>query len=207
MQNGGASDVEEITVQLAGLQITITARPLAGGATGYLTGSAAGGVRSGPAEPSTEPRYVLDHDPVGRALCTRALAAQGPAELAALPVRFLDYLLTRLRSSHITWSPQARLGRAFKAGVVGRYRLEGHVFPDQTGASDSTPFRNSCYICLRCPQYLEGFWTPDYSKYIDLVKNSLGEFYSEGISHGFATQAEIEAYLVGAGRPWPPRLP
>ena len=128
MQNGGASDVEEITVQLAGLQITITARPLAGGATGYLTGSAAGGVRSGPAEPSTEPRYVLDHDPVGRALCTRALAAQGPAELAALPVRFLDYLLTRLRSSHITWSPQARLGRAFKAGVVGRYRLEGHFF-------------------------------------------------------------------------------
>ena len=207
MRAGGTPDVEEVTVLLAGLEITITARPIASAATGYPTGPSATVVASGSVEPPTEPRYVLDYDPADRVLCTRALAAQGPEELAALPVRFLDYLLTRLRSNHIPWSPKARIGRAFRAGAVGRYRLEGHVFPDSTGATESTPFRNCFYICLRCPQYLEGFWTPEFNKYHDLVKNSRGEFYSEGISHGFATHAEVEAYLVGAGRPWPLRLP
>ena len=205
--HSGSGEIEEITVLLAGLEITIIARP-AGSSTNtpILIGSATSASPT-PRIVSNRPVSVVDHilgfDPVSQSLSNRVLRASTPATLAGLPLSFLDHLSSRLRSSHPEWTAKARIARAFKAGLVARLRLEGQY---SELSSEGVPFRSSSYIVLRCPNYPDGFWTANYTTYSQQVFTPAREFHPNSISHGFATQAEGEAYLVGAGRPWPTRL-
>eukprot|EP00438_Fugacium_kawagutii_P023417 Skav216600 [mRNA] locus=scaffold2855:201999:204292:+ [translate_table: standard] len=153
--------VEELTVSLAGLQITISVRPQpgSGGTTNGPTTSVSSAV-VGPPE-STTTGLVLSPDPVTLALVEQALATGGSRNLASLPLPFLDYLVPRLRSTNAEWPARARLGRAFRAGVEARIRLEGQFC---NNSSEGIPFRTFYYICLRAPGYPEGFWTSDYNQ-------------------------------------------
>lgn len=121
---------------------------------------------------------------------------------AALPLPFVGFLVTRLRSNDPVWGPQARIGRAFRAGVAARRRLDG-IFCEV--ASATIPFRNSYCVCLRGPGGQPGFWTGNYSTYIERVGSQSG-FHEDSSSLPFPTQVEIEAYLVGTRRPWPQRV-
>ena len=192
--------VDSVTVQLAGLEISITARRLPGsvpvsiGAAsstpttpGHLTGV-----------PGGAPTFPLT---LGRA----ALAARSAAELRALELPFLDYLRPRLRGASPEWTPQARLARAFAAGFAAALRLEGET---HSHSSLATSFRNSFYIALRSPRHPEGFWTPNYAFYIAEVGpgSPASDFHHTSVSHAFPTRSEAEAYLIGAQRPWPPSL-
>ena len=192
--------VDSITVQLAGLEISITARRLPGSVPGSF--SAVSSVPSTPGHltgvPGGAPTFPLA---LGRA----ALAARSAADLRALDLPFLDYLRPRLRGADPEWNPQARLARAFAAGFGAALRLEGE---NHQHSSLGTPFRNSFYITLRAPRHPEGFWTPNYGLYIAEVgpRSVESDFHHTSISHAFPTRAEAEAYLIGAQRPWPRSL-
>ena len=85
-------------------------------------------------------------------LVAQSLAASSAADFAALPLGFLDHLVSKLRGTDSAWVPQARVGRAFKAGVVASLRLEGEC--------------SEVYIILRAPGLEQGGWTPNYSTYL-----------------------------------------
>ena len=93
---------------------------------------------SGEATPaSTLP--VADSTVVTSELEQAAIAAVTPAALAGLNLGFLDQYRHRLRGSDSTWTGAARIGRAFRAGVVARLRLLGE-YRDET--TPGVPFRN-----------------------------------------------------------------
>lgn len=205
-----AVTVETITIQLAGLELTITARRLGEGSPRSSTVQAAVA-----AEPhSREDRTEVDHlelleDPhhITVELEERALSARTASEFGALPLPFLDYLLPRLRGTDPRWLPPARIGRAFTAGVASRRRLDGEIIDT---AVPGVPYRNQIYICLRTSSFPGGFWTSNYSSYIEAV-GAIGPdrgfgFRVGSISHSFPTRAEGEAYLIGARRGWPRHL-
>ena len=196
---GASSEVEEITVTLAGLEITISVRPQRVASTS--TSPPVASLHS--IVPRAPTGFILGFDPVTPDLIERTLAASGTRQFELLHLTFLDYLTHRLHSQHRVWTAAARIGRAFKAGVGARLRLGGQLVP---GVTEATPFRSTYYLCLVAPRYPEGFWTPDYSSYIDRVFGPGGDFHPDSISHGFATRSESEAYLVGAGKQWPQRL-
>eukprot|EP00438_Fugacium_kawagutii_P029139 Skav202633 [mRNA] locus=scaffold1259:37280:43123:+ [translate_table: standard] len=188
--------IEEVTILIAGLELTITARGspwvLADGQPGRPTISASVGTGSASTGP-TEGRYLLGYDPVDQRLIDRASQASGSVALGQLPLGFLDHLLPRLRSSNTVWTANARVGRAFRAGIGARLRLEGeHI----ELASEAVPFRSVYYLVLRCPSHPGGFWTGDYIKYVELVTDSLRVFLASSVSHGFASLPECEAYLM-----------
>ena len=133
-----------------------------------------------------------------------ALAAQTSEQLSELPLGDLWKLANKLRGTDPSWTPHARIGRAFKAGAIAALRLEGQI----TGQTvPSIPYKNSIYVILRGPHLPQGGWTPDFKKYLRAVQpefpGNRNDFHPDSASHAFATQAEAEAFLAGAGKQWP----
>lgn len=197
------TSVETVTVLLAGLEITLTARRAGGSAT---VGASVEGTP--PSASETQSCWVdpADEDPflISAELEREAISASGPTALGALSLPFLAYLAPRLRGTNSTWFSSARLARAFRAGVIARRRLNGEVL-DST--SEGIPFRNCIYICLRTAgNCTVGFWTANYAVYWARVRSNVAnDFHPDSISHAFASRAEGEAYLRGARRIWPPQ--
>eukprot|EP00438_Fugacium_kawagutii_P031299 Skav215458 [mRNA] locus=scaffold1025:78612:79202:+ [translate_table: standard] len=141
---------------------------------------------------------------VSRAAIERLLNSSGPDDLAAVSSPQLLGLQTQLRGTDAVWTPAARIGRAFRAGVIAARRLEG-IFCDLT--SPSIPYRNQVYVVLRGPNHPEGCWTTDYNLYLDAVgEGTTGGFARQSVSHAFPSHAEAEAYLAGAGQVWPRQM-
>ena len=185
-------EIETVVVQLANLELTITARVLP-----------STGTRSIEVAPSSSERAATFEDPhrISERLENQAIAATSATACAALPLRFLSHLTSRLRGSGEEWNPQARLGRAFRAEVVSRRQLDGLI---QEGQSPSIPHRNSVYVVLRDQHHGVAFWTSSYSVYGSAVFEEGGRHFSNrSISHAFASQAEAEAYCAGARTRWP----
>ena len=196
MHPGQDSSVESLTVQLAGLELTISARRLEPGETPQPA-----------AEVGVAPTPEVTSDPynISTELEDSVIAVREAAGLAAIALPFLTFLEGRLRGAHAVWTPRARLARAFRAGVIARRHLNGEF---QTGTSPAIPFRNSLYITLReAGNDITGFWTTSYSTYTRRVGHynpTNGSFHPDSVSHAFPSSAEGEAYLVGARRRWPP---
>ena len=200
-QFSSVDGVESVTFQLANLEISISVRQI-DGAPSLTTDFE---VVSAPGEPTSSIDLVdsvVDPYGISPTLERRALKAQLPSELAALPLSFLGHLTAKLRGQDSEWTPAARVGRAFRAGVIARKRLDGNYLDE---VSPNTPFRNAYYLVLRGRGNSHGFWTSSYNTYIAGVRGSGGSrgFHPDTISHAFATHAEAEAYLAGARRPWP----
>lgn len=200
-QPAASESLEEITIRLG--ELTIDIRVSRAAATGSvpsqlqsvpeITTSARGS--SGPTGHPTEvPREVI----------TTALLSHTVDQFSALELGDLWRLASRLRGTDSLWTPRARIGRAFKAGAVAALRLEGQV-TDLT--VPGIPYKNSIYVILRAPKLPEGGWTPDYRKYVQAVQThvpgSRHDFHQDSVSHAFASQAEAEAFLAGAGKQWP----
>ena len=118
----------------------------------------------------------------------------------------LDSWVSKLSASDPDWTPAARIGRAYRAGVLARLRLA-----DQVPGLDSlsVPFRNVYYIVLRGAPGAEPCWTLKYSIYLDRVggrdpSRNTG-FAQDSISQALPSHAEASAFLAGANRPWPPQ--
>lgn len=152
------------------------------------------------------PEPFLEHFSISPALEARVLAAETAAVLQGTLPPELEHLVSRLRGEDRVWGSRARLARAFKAGLQARARLEGVIVGEGVPA---VPFRNSQYVVLRCEQYPFGFWTGSYPIYIrEVGRGATGgdQFARNSVSHAFASLTEIEAFLAGARRPWPPQL-
>lgn len=201
MSSEGLDSVEEVTVLLGGLEITISARRLpVGAAASAGIGVSAGGTPV----PRDIPEDFSDPYNITPEIEDLCIQATTPARLSQLTLPFLTALVGRLRAGHAEWSPSARIHRAFRAGVLARRRLDGNF---QEEDSLAVPFRNCYYICLREAGHQSGFWTTDYGIYIERVGGPSGRLHPDSISQALPSQVEAQAFLVGARRPWPRRLP
>ena len=136
---------------------------------------------------------------VSPALEALALAASCPLALAALEIPGLQIFESQLRSTHYEWTARARVNRAFRSGLVAKKWLSGQP---SSLVSPKTPYKNTIYIVLRYPGSDQGFWTTSDRTYLDHVGDRAG-LQPDSVSHGFASRAEVSAYLAGASRPWP----
>ena len=132
------------------------------------------------------------------------LACTTPAQCGSVDLGPHQAFATRLTpSTTSSWTSSARIARALRAGVGARLSLEG----SPPIASPSIPFQNRFYVALACERYPRGFWCSSYTRYSREVQGSDGARFAVGsVSHAFATQTEIEAYLTGARAAWPVRL-
>ena len=186
-------DVETVVVQLANLELTITARVLPSASSRAVE------VTTTTARESA----AIFEDPyrVPERLESQSISATRAPACAALSLGFLSHLTARLRGSDEEWNPAARIGRAFRAGVIARRQLDGQI---QEGQSPGIPFRNSVYVVLRDQHHGVAFWTSSYPVYGRAVFAEDGRTFSNRtVSHAFASQAEAEAYCAGARTRWP----
>eukprot|EP00438_Fugacium_kawagutii_P018533 Skav213259 [mRNA] locus=scaffold1311:268059:271357:+ [translate_table: standard] len=108
----GESEVQELTFAFSRFEISVQIRVRDAGAGPdfeLVTG----------AEPSTAGHRISAE------LENQVLAANSPGEYAALNLDFLSHLERRLTGSDPIWTPKARIGRAFKAGLVAKHLLSG----------------------------------------------------------------------------------
>ena len=131
------------------------------------------------------------------------LAARTAEDFAALDLQVVEHLLSRLRATSCgLWTPLARLGRAYRAGLVARHCLTGEPLLLNT---PPIPLRNTIYIVLRGKPGVEPGWTVNYGTYIRAVAGDHPDrFHPASVSHAFATRTEAEAYVLGAEAVWPP---
>ena len=199
--------LETVTVQLAGLEITLQARRLApevsaAAGTEVAVVASPGVSATEISLPTTAVATTPDPD------LDRILAATSARECALLvqgqPA--LDPWVAKLHASDPVWSPTARIGRAYRAGVLARLRLAGQI-----PALDSlgVPFRNTYYIVLRGAPGVSACWTNNYSLYLAKVggrgSSRKPDFDPASISQALPSHAEASAFLVGARQPWPPQ--
>ena len=200
----GEEAVETLVVQLAGLELTISARRLPGGVGGS---SSAGSFEIVQAATSTEAPEEADLASSGIPVAeieTRALQARTAADCAELVrlLPFLDPLVAKLSASSGEWTPAARIGRAYRAGVLAGLRLEGPV-PELD--SLGVPFRNIYYLVLRGSRGVSACWTTSYQTYLSKVGRPGQKFEDESVSQALPSHAEATAFLAGAGQKWPPK--
>lgn len=210
MQGGQETDpVEEVTVQLGNLEITLKVKQLGSGSGASSSAGfelvSADGSSSAVTLPIAEaaPSVPVIATPAP-SLDERVLAARTPGDFAELPLDFLDHLKRKLSASDRAWVPAARIGRAYRAGLVARKHLDNEYCDLR---SPSLTIKNTIYVVLRTPGFLTGFWTADFSVYQRLVINcpqSKNGFQPTSVSHAFPSRAEADAFLEGARCPWPP---
>ena len=147
------------------------------------------------------------HDPhnITAELESLALAAFTPSDLGALPLDFLATYVDRLRGSgNAGLSSPERVGRAFRAGVAARRRLDGETCD---ASSLGIGLRNTIYVILKSPTLPRGGWTNSYNTFIRNCGGSgSSDFSTTTVCHSFAARAEADVYLVGARRQWPPSI-
>ena len=205
--------VDELVVQFRGLRISITSdsdlpaavSPTASSPAGSFTlveaptegaqassGPLAGEAASLPEE-LAEPSVAEDF-----------LAVATPEELEAL--RLGPYCrLARGLGTVGSWTPRARIARAYRAGVSAGFRLRGDR--EYIVSSPAFPLRNRLYVVLRCDARPQGFFTDRFRTFEENVRRDrYGRLEHWCICHGIASRSEAEAYVGGAGTEWPQEL-
>ena len=184
MSDTAAADpeLEELIIRLGCLEVRVRGRGLQTAAevedSGFVV---VGPTRVAPIGPEASGE---DWD----TLETRVLAATSPNELAGLNILELAPLARQLRASVQGWSPLARVGRAYRAGVSHRAILRGDF--GRAVSSPTCPIRNTLYIALRCRSHLQGFWTSDLGAFLARVKECSGNFPASSV------RAKVSATLI-----------
>lgn len=132
------------------------------------------------------------------------LTATSQRALGELRPTFLNHYLdhpTLGEDRH--WSPAARATRALRAGVSARRVLTGAFHKQARSLNLTVP--NNFYVVLWSRSHPGGFWTSRYQVFVELVCAPTG-LSSGCICHGFPSVIEVEIFLRGARRQWPPEL-
>ena len=109
--------------------------------------------------------------------------------------------MLRLLARPSGWTPLARLGRAYRAGLVAKSNLADE--PVWLNAP-SIPLRDTVYVVLRGKPGQRAGWTTTYGVYARAVSGGdQSRFHPQSVSHAFATKTEAEAYVLGAEVEWP----
>ncbi|OLP88941.1 Sodium channel protein type 10 subunit alpha [Symbiodinium microadriaticum] len=208
-------DAFELTVRLGNLRISITAEPSGaepprspspsdsfvlvenletGAQASSETGPLAGGAR--PVPQTSEPTRSSDE---------AFIEARTLQQLSELSLGGYTTLARRLGVVG-PWSPEARIARAFRAGVSAGLVLRGERAYQESSLTLGT--RNRVYIVLRCPSRPEGFYCENFGTFREHCPQSrFGRLDSGIICHGFPSRAEAEAFVFGSGSPWPQETP
>ena len=153
---GTDPEVDELTLQFAGLTVSIRVSGSRAAATS-LQSSAAASAPSSPAAPTISSGYSVVSEPASARVPIAGPPAQleqwsfvldlsTPAELGALELG-PHWDLARGLSADRDWTAQARVGRAFRAGVGARAVLEG-LHPLQPASPALPTLRNRFYVCV-----------------------------------------------------------
>ena len=99
-----------------------------------------------------------------------------------------------------------RLARAVRAGISAGQKLSGERAATVSSVK-LTGCPNRWYVCLRGPNHPTGFVTSFYGIYHrNITTPGTSRFHPCGVSHAFASLAEVTAYLAGARAQWPVEL-
>lgn len=146
---------------------------------------------------------VVELDP---AFVDALFAANTPSSLVGLLPPFLQQLTGHplLRTAHPVWFPEARLVRAFRAGVSALQVVLGDS--DQLLPSLALPWPDRVWIVLRS-RVPPGSWiTFVRADYLDFLTVD-SQFDPRAVHIGFPSVVEGEAFLRGAQwEAWPVRL-
>ena len=163
---------------------------------------------SGAAGSTSEP--AVDRPLVARSVEWEAAlqAATTAGELLALDLSPIHHLLRTCRLSSVKgWTPEARLGLAYRSGRAVRFELDGES--ERTGPHINTRLPIKVFVVIKSGAFPEGFWTTDFNQFY----SGIGDPHRIGVRHpgtiyrSFASQAEGSAFLLGAECQWPRRLP
>ena len=144
--------------------------------------------------PSTPPPWTEDWE----AAIISAVTPEAVLQLDLSPVR---RLLSRIRTTSNGWTPLARLGRALRAGIEARQKLDtGYAAP---GSTSAVTLPTKIYLVLRPAPGGQAGWTEDFNLFARQVRAPNSNLHPQSVSHGFPSRAEAEAFLLGARREWP----
>ena len=193
-------DVDELTVTLGALQLSIRSRR---GATQPAQAGNAGPEPEAEQAPEPAAEEGDERPPEEHLALLRSTTAE---EFATFDLAVLRPLCRNLRSPDQRWTARARIARAFRAGLSARNRLDG-VWGEGTPASPAIPFRNRYYIVLRGPGDGAAFWTTEGRLFLARVQGPDGAAFADGVvCQSLPSLAEADAFLLGAGSGWPAQL-
>ena len=207
--SGGDLAEDQLIISFAGLRISVSRDWGAGSYPSAASSSTGARASTGPlAGPPVAEESVEEPSRDRFRLKTpeeeRLLASTGPDEIGSFELGHLAASAAHLASVG-PWTPRGRLARAYRAGLFAFEVIEGaRVLPEPTPPLE---LRNKWYICLQSRAKPEGFVTSSYRTFIRLCPHEKDGRLEEGsVSHGFASRAEVVAYLAGARAQWPPEL-
>ena len=162
--------VEELTSRFSGLEITVR-RTEVGSDYGFELVNQ---------EPSSSPSSLPSRPFVEqRSSTAQVLGAATAVELAALELPEVEHLTRSLRDSGSSWTPRARIARAFRAGVSAWQKLRGEV--RYTQGSPALGLRPCIDVAIRSVHYRDKFWTRSYNTFRPKTQDSTGAFFREVI--------------------------
>lgn len=206
---------ERLIIAFAGLRISIersgSAASSSASASSYQVVSSPGArSTTGPlaGEESSQPSVATPHPEDRFRLFTSAeetlLTSTSPDDIGTFELGHLRSLSSSLAAVG-PWSAQARIARAYRAGLAAFLVVEGARL--RVVLSPPLDLRNRWYVCLECRAYPDGFLTSSYRTFIRHCPHRPNGDLEEGsVSHAFATRSEVSAYLAGARAPWPREL-
>lgn len=168
------TQVQQIVLRLQGLALTVQS-------SGQGVQVVVDSRPEGPEQPAASPRLVTEEaEPPGQ--------AEPISELAPTTLRRLSRSLCSVGSL----APEGRILRAFEAGRAAKLVLEGQH--DRVPPTPHLALKNAYYVVLRCPSH-GPFWARRWAT----AQRQVGPALGESVLHGWPTQAEAEAYCLGAG--------
>ena len=180
-------DIDSITLRVAGLEIEVRR------ARGSTEPDLGFEVVEPPSEASAE--QTLDQ---------AVLDATTPGALQALDLPHLEPFARALTSCG-EWSAQARVARAYRAGLSARQCQDQSLYCPLP--SPTLPgLKNCIYIILTTPKFRREAGLASIAYSLPPFGGQRGRLDKKALCHAFASQAETDSYLSGAGRRWPPML-
>ena len=206
-------EVEELSVQLGDLTIRISKRtdqpdlppsseviresPAPSGALAGSSGASHSATQAGRGSAQSETWELVT--PTSPAPWTEdweaaLVAAVTPEAILQLDLSPVRHLLSRIRTTSNGWTPLARLGRALRAGIQARQKLDtGYSHP---GSTSAVTLPTKVYLVLQPAPGGQTGWTEDFHTFARQVREPNTNLHPHSVSHGFPSRAEADAYLL-----------
>ena len=108
------------------------------------------------------------------------IAALTPEEIEGLDLSPVTHLLPRVRSSSNGWGPLGRLGRALRAGVQAKEKLDrGRC---SAGTTSALTLPSKIYIILEPAPSGQAGWTDHYLTFRDQVLGRHGDIHGDALA-------------------------
>ena len=208
------SQVDELTLWIGELEISVRRRSSTSG-DGFTSEISLAGPRAAAAG-SAAARERVESSPTGSSAWSvvggsrqwsaewkkALLEASTAAEILAVDLQCVEHLQRHLSAEVGAWTVRARLGRALRAGLAAKNKLEG------VGTFERSPdigVSNRIYVVLRGAPGVEPCICHSARAYYQAVRlPGASQLHARSVSHACPSRAEAVAYVLGAQALWPP---